>query len=113
MSQISRLQEIIQKEKYVQRNLIQRASRYKEKILEMSKYPYSIDLNDGFILDEENVKWTISSMKNDGDDGELENEDDTYTLGNVQEIKNFVALIPSDGVKFFIEKVRLKKKIID
>ena len=110
MSQISRLQEIIQKEKYVQRNLIQRASRYKEKILEMSKYPYSIDLNDGFILDEENVKWTISSMKNDGDDGELEN--DTYTLGNVQEIKNFVALIPSDGVNFFIEKVRLKK-IID
>jgi len=111
MSQISRLQEIIQKEKYVQRNLIQRASRYKEKILEMSKYPYSIDLNDGFILDEENVKWTISSMKNDGDDGELEN--DTYTLGNVQEIKNFVALIPNDGVKFFIQKVRLKKKIID
>ena len=110
MSLISRLQEIIQKEKYVQRNLIQRASRYKEKILEMSKYPYSIDLNDGFILDEENVKWTISSMKNDGDDGELEN--DTYTLGNVQEIKNFVALIPNDGVKFFIEKVRLKK-IID
>ena len=111
MSLISRLQEIIQKEKYVQRNLIQRASRYKEKILEMSKYPYSIDRNDGVILDEENVKWTISSMKNDGDDGELEN--DTYTLGNVQEIKNFVALIPSDGVNFFIEKVRLKKKIID
>ena len=77
----------------------------------MSKYPYSIDRNDGVILDEENVKWTISSMKNDGDDGELEN--DTYTLGNVQEIKNFVALIPSDGVNFFIEKVRLKKKIID
>ena len=40
MALISRCQEVIQKEKYVQTNLIQRASRYKEKILEMSKYLY-------------------------------------------------------------------------
>ena len=47
------------------------------------------------VLDEENVKWTISSMKNDGDDGELEGEldEDKYTLGNMQEIKNFVACL--------------------
>ena len=64
------------------------------------------------VLDEENVKWTISSMKNDGDDGELEGEldEDKYTLGNMQEIKNFVALIPNDGVKFFIQKVKKTKK---
>ena len=67
------------------------------------------------VLDEENVKWTISSMKNDGDDGELEGEldEDKYTLGNMQEIKNFVALIPNDGVKFFIQKVKKTKKIIE
>lgn len=39
MSLISKLQEIIQKEKYLQGNMIQRACRYKEQILKMSKYP--------------------------------------------------------------------------
>lgn len=50
------------------------------------------------------MKWTISSLKNDGDD-ELEQDEDTYTLANMQEIKNFAALIPNGGVTFFIHKV--------
>ena len=38
MSQIAKIQEIIQKERFTQNNLLQKGYRYKERILGMSKW---------------------------------------------------------------------------